>query len=47
MILELLQILLIELMLCMVDKLVERGTIEDIFYNPKHPYTWGLIKVSS
>ncbi|WBW99394.1 ABC transporter ATP-binding protein [Oceanirhabdus sp. W0125-5] len=24
--------------------IVERGTIDDIFYNPKHPYTWALLK---
>lgn len=24
--------------------IVESGTAEDIFYNPKHPYTWGLLK---
>jgi oligopeptide transport system ATP-binding protein len=24
--------------------IVERGTTEDIFYYPKHPYTWALIK---
>lgn len=24
--------------------IVERGSIDDIFYNPKHPYTWGLLK---
>ena len=24
--------------------IVERGTIDDIFYNPKHPYTLGLLK---
>lgn len=24
-------------------KIVEYGTIEDIFYNPKHPYTWALL----
>ncbi len=24
--------------------IVESGTSEDIFYNPKHPYTWGLLK---
>ncbi|GAB4074885.1 ABC transporter ATP-binding protein [Barrientosiimonas marina] len=24
-------------------KIVEIGTSEDIFYNPKHPYTWGLL----
>lgn len=25
-------------------KIVETGTIKDIFYNPQHPYTWGLLK---
>jgi len=24
--------------------IVEHGRAEDIFYNPKHPYTWGLLK---
>ncbi|WLD92024.1 ABC transporter ATP-binding protein [Alkalihalobacillus sp. AL-G] len=24
--------------------IVESGTIQEIFYNPKHPYTWGLLK---
>lgn len=24
--------------------IVERGTCEDIFYKPRHPYTWALIK---
>lgn len=24
-------------------KVVEYGTVDDIFYNPKHPYTWGLL----
>lgn len=24
-------------------QIVEYGTVEDIFYNPKHPYTWGLL----
>ena len=24
-------------------KVVERGTIFDIFYDPRHPYTWGLL----
>jgi len=23
---------------------VEKGSVKDIFYNPKHPYTWGLLK---
>ncbi|QJD83781.1 ABC transporter ATP-binding protein [Cohnella herbarum] len=25
-------------------KVVERGTLDDIFYNPRHPYTWGLLR---
>ncbi|RED65573.1 ABC transporter ATP-binding protein [Cohnella lupini] len=25
-------------------KVVERGTLNDIFYNPRHPYTWGLLR---
>ncbi|MFA6667032.1 MAG: oligopeptide/dipeptide ABC transporter ATP-binding protein [Bacilli bacterium] len=24
-------------------KIVEMGTVDDIFYNPKHPYTWALL----
>ena len=24
-------------------RIVEKGTINDIFYDPKHPYTWGLL----
>jgi len=24
-------------------KIVEKGTAEDIFYDPKHPYTWALL----
>ena len=24
-------------------KIVEKGTINEIFYEPKHPYTWGLL----
>ncbi|MFD2045327.1 ABC transporter ATP-binding protein [Ornithinibacillus salinisoli] len=24
-------------------KIVESGNVDDIFYNPKHPYTWGLL----
>ncbi|WP_106495918.1 ABC transporter ATP-binding protein [Lentibacillus sp. Marseille-P4043] len=24
-------------------KIVEQGTVDEIFYNPKHPYTWGLL----
>ncbi|MGL6065106.1 MAG: ABC transporter ATP-binding protein [Fusobacteriaceae bacterium] len=25
-------------------EIVEKGTTEEIFYNPKHPYTWALLK---
>ena len=24
-------------------KIVESGTVDDIFYEPRHPYTWGLL----
>ena len=24
-------------------KIVEAGTVDDIFYDPRHPYTWGLL----
>src|SRR5690606_6840496 len=24
-------------------KIVEMGTVDDIFYDPKHPYTWALM----
>ncbi|MDC3413682.1 ABC transporter ATP-binding protein [Aquibacillus sp. 3ASR75-11] len=24
-------------------KIVEIGSVDDVFYNPKHPYTWGLL----
>ncbi|MCM0647334.1 ABC transporter ATP-binding protein [Clostridium swellfunianum] len=24
-------------------KIVEKGTVEEVFYEPKHPYTWGLL----
>ena len=24
-------------------KIVETGTIDEIFYEPRHPYTWGLL----
>ena len=27
-------------------KVVESASVADIFYNPKHPYTWGLLKSS-
>lgn len=25
-------------------KVVEQGTVEEVFYDPKHPYTWGLLR---
>ena len=24
-------------------RVVERGSLDDIFYDPQHPYTWGLM----
>jgi peptide/nickel transport system ATP-binding protein/oligopeptide transport system ATP-binding protein len=24
-------------------RVVERGTLDDVFYDPQHPYTWGLL----
>ena len=24
-------------------KIVEEGSVEDIFYDPRHPYTWALL----
>ncbi len=24
-------------------QIIEQGTVEEVFYNPKHPYTWGLL----
>ncbi len=24
-------------------KIIETGTVEDIYYDPRHPYTWGLL----
>lgn len=24
-------------------KIIEKGTIDEIFYDPRHPYTWGLL----
>ena len=24
-------------------EIVESGTVEDVFYDPRHPYTWGLL----
>ena len=31
------------MLLCMQDKIIEKGEKRDIFYNPKHPYTWALL----
>ncbi|HEU4962307.1 MAG TPA: ABC transporter ATP-binding protein [Bacilli bacterium] len=25
-------------------KVIEQGLIDDVFYNPQHPYTWGLLR---
>jgi oligopeptide transport system ATP-binding protein len=25
-------------------KIIETGTVEEVYYNPQHPYTWGLLK---
>ncbi|MCZ8511218.1 ABC transporter ATP-binding protein [Paenibacillus filicis] len=25
-------------------KVVEQGTVDELFYDPKHPYTWGLLR---
>ena len=24
-------------------QVVESGTVDEIFYDPRHPYTWGLL----
>jgi oligopeptide transport system ATP-binding protein len=24
-------------------KIVEKGPVQDLYYNPSHPYTWGLL----
>ena len=24
-------------------KIIERGTVDEIFFDPRHPYTWGLL----
>ena len=24
-------------------RVVETGTVDEIFYDPQHPYTWGLL----
>ena len=25
-------------------KIVETGTVEEVYYDPRHPYTWGLMR---
>lgn len=25
-------------------KIVEEGTVRELFYDPRHPYTWGLLR---
>ena len=32
-----------EIAVMYAGKIVEYGTAEDIFYDPRHPYTWGLL----
>lgn len=24
-------------------RIIEKGTVDEVFYNPRHPYTWGLL----
>lgn len=30
-------------MVMYAGKFIEKGTVDDIFYHPQHPYTWGLL----
>ncbi len=32
-----------EISVMYAGKIVEKGTVNDIFYDPKHPYTWALL----
>jgi len=32
-----------EILVLYGGRVVERGTLEEIFYDPQHPYTWGLL----
>src|SRR5690606_36847666 len=32
-----------DILVMYAGKCVERGTVEDVFYRPEHPYTWGLL----
>lgn len=31
------------IMIMYAGNIVESGSCDDIFYNPSHPYTWGLL----
>jgi peptide/nickel transport system ATP-binding protein len=33
-----------EICVMYAGRIVERGTTEDIFHSPQHPYTWGLLR---
>ena len=33
-----------EIIVMYAGKIVEKGNCRDIFYHPKHPYTWALLK---
>ena len=28
-------------------QIIETGTVDEIFYNPRHPYTWGLLSFNA
>ena len=28
-------------------KIIEKGSVEEIFYDPRHPYTWGIVVIDS
>lgn len=32
-----------EVLVMYAGKIIERGEVEEIFYDPRHPYTWGLL----
>ena len=32
-----------EVLVMYAGKIIERGDVEEIFYSPRHPYTWGLL----
>jgi oligopeptide transport system ATP-binding protein len=33
-----------KIMVMYAGKIVEAGSLADIYYNPRHPYTWGLLR---